>query len=168
MDVAQPDQPVTVVMMRNAMNARMQQRVDGAQSERTRSDSRQRNRARQQLFVSQRRGEHRRIRDRHMDVEVVRNVELVSARERPLPYAELVAAADGRLVAERREHFRGHIHLRAVDQQIAIHARAQLARGVNRIRERGAFQNQRLHAAGGEPIHDRAELPQAKRLRDRG
>ena len=97
MHVAKPDQPVAVVMMRNAMNARMQQRVDRAQSERARSDLRQRNGARQQLFVSQRRGEHRRVRDGHMDVEVVRDVELVSARERPLPYAKVVGGSGAQL-----------------------------------------------------------------------
>src|SRR5438045_8595498 len=37
MHVAEPDQPVAVVMIRHAMNARMQQRIDGAQAERARA-----------------------------------------------------------------------------------------------------------------------------------
>ena len=123
MDVVEPDEAVAVVMVRHAVDAGQEQRVEMRQSERRRADARQRDRSRQQLLEAQRIAHDRRVRDVPVQIVDMLHAEVVGARERLLPVRVRIAAENPRVVSELREHRPRAFDVRAIDQQVGVRPR---------------------------------------------
>ena len=144
MDVPQPEQVDRVIVMGDTVDAGEEERVNGRGCERRTPERRHRHRAAVELAERERVAEHARIRNPPMQVDEPRHpstavFHVVTLRR------ERLRLRLGRMVpAARGEHPVGAIEVLTIDQQVNIGSRSKVGRGIDRMREGRALEDQHV------------------------
>ena len=157
-DVVQPQQVVGVGVMRDAVDAGDDERMDGRWRERAGIEPRHRRRLGTDVLVREAVRVHQRVRDLQVDVEQIHHRARIGPPEPELRRDVLAGRLQLRLVTQPFEDRADAAGLVRPNQHVLVGAGPQRGVRVERVGERGALQEDRRDARADELVHDAPQL----------